>query len=119
MATQRRARQAPQYQDFFFNIQRALGRSMTFSIAYSGSVGRYLPGAGVAGPFTDQILVQYLALASDLNDAFPAGGGSVTAAQSGPYKGTSFALPFLGFTSTFGQSLEALSAVQQHQRSLA
>ena len=47
--------QAPQYQDFFLNIQHSFGPNMTLSVAYSGSAGRYLPGAGVAGPFTNQI----------------------------------------------------------------
>ena len=56
--------QAPQYQDFFLNIQRSFGSNMTLSIAYSGSVGRYLPGAGVAGQFTNQIPVKYLPLGS-------------------------------------------------------
>jgi hypothetical protein len=97
--------QAPQYQDFFFNIQRSLGRNTTLSVSYSGSVGRYLPGAAVAGPFTDQIPLQYLPLGADLNDAFPAGGGSVTATQAGPFKGTTFAPPFPGFSGTLAQSL--------------
>ena len=97
--------QAPQYQDFFFNIQRSLGRNTTLSVAYSGSVGRYLPGAGVAGPFTDQIPLQYLPLGADLNDAFPAGGGSVTATQAGPFKGMTFAPPFPGFSGTLATAL--------------
>jgi hypothetical protein len=55
---------APQYQDWTLNIQRALSQNMTLSVAYSGSVGHHMPGAAVAGPFTNQIPAQYLPLGS-------------------------------------------------------
>ena len=36
--------QAPQYQDFFLNVQHSFGSNTTLSLAYSGSVGRYQIG---------------------------------------------------------------------------
>ena len=92
--------QAPQYQDFFFNIQRALGRSMTLSVAYSGSVGRYLPGAAVAGPYTDQIPLQYLPLGSLLTQTL-----SSTTIASAQALGFTVVSPFPGFTGTIAQAL--------------
>ena len=93
--------QAPQYQDFFFNIQRAIGSNMTFSIAYSGSVGRYLPGAGVAGPFTDQIPLKYLPLGPLLTQTL-----SPATIASAAALGFAVAVPFPNFTGTVGQALK-------------
>jgi Carboxypeptidase regulatory-like domain/TonB dependent receptor len=50
------------YQDWSLNVQHSFTPNMTFSIAYAGSGGHHLPGAGVAGPLTNQIPVQYLPL---------------------------------------------------------
>jgi hypothetical protein len=93
--------QAPQYQDFFFNVQHSFGRNTTLSVAYSGSVGRYLPGAGVAGPFTDQIPVQYLPLGSLLTQTL-----STTTIASAKALGFTVVSPFPGFTGTIGQALK-------------
>ena len=93
--------QAPQYQDFFLNIQRAFGANMTLSVAYSGSVGRYLPGAGVAGPFTNQIPVKYLPLGSLLTSTLSASTIASAAALGFPV-----AAPFANFTGTIGQALK-------------
>jgi Carboxypeptidase regulatory-like domain/TonB dependent receptor len=96
-----RGAQAPQYQDFFFNIQHSFGRNTTLSVAYSGSVGRYLPGAGVAGQFTDQIPVQYLPLTSLLTQTL-----STTTIASAKNLGITVVSPFPGFTGTIGQALK-------------
>ena len=93
--------QAPQYQDFFLNIQRSFGANMTLSVAYSGSVGRYLPGAGVAGPFTNQIPVKYLPLGSLLTSTL-----SASTIASAAALGFTVAAPFPNFTGTIGQALK-------------
>jgi hypothetical protein len=93
--------QAPQYQDFFFNIQHSFGQNTTLSVAYSGSVGRYLPGAAVAGPYTDQIPLQYLPLGSLLTTTLST--SSIASAQA---LGFTVVSPFPGFTGTIGQALK-------------
>ncbi|HXE09324.1 MAG TPA: TonB-dependent receptor [Acidobacteriaceae bacterium] len=93
--------QAPQYQNFFLNIQRAFGANTTLSVAYSGSVGRYLPGAAVNGPFTNQIPLQYLPLGSLLTQTLSS--STITAAKA---LGFTVAAPFPNFTGTVGQSLK-------------
>jgi hypothetical protein len=96
-----RGGQAPQYQDFFLNVQHAFGPNMTLSIAYSGSVGRYLPGAGVAGAFTDQIPAQYLPLGSLLTQTL-----SPATIASAAALGFTVPTPFPNFTGTVGQALK-------------
>jgi hypothetical protein len=93
--------QAPQYQDFFFNIQHSFGQNTTLSVAYSGSVGRYLPGAGVAGPYTNQIPLQYLPLGSLLTTTLSS--ASIASSQA---LGFTVVSPFPGFTGTIGQALK-------------
>jgi hypothetical protein len=101
--------QAPQYQDWSLNIQHAFTSNMTLSVAYSASVGHHLPNAGVAGPFTDQIPVQYLPLGSLLTTSLSA--ASLAQAQavltplglSIPW--ASAGVPFPFFTGTIGQAL--------------
>jgi hypothetical protein len=93
--------QPPQYQDFFLNIQRAFGPNMTFSIAYSGSVGRYLPGAGVAGPYTNQIPTKYLPLGSLLTQTLSSSTIAAAAAL-----GFTVNTPFPNFTGTVAQALK-------------
>jgi hypothetical protein len=95
-----RGGQPPQYQDFFLNVQRAFGPKMTLSVAYSGSVGRHLPGAGVAGPFTDQIPLKYLPLGSLLTQTL-----SSSTIASAAALGFTVAAPFPNFTGTIGQAL--------------
>jgi hypothetical protein len=98
-----RGGQPPQYQDFFLNVQRAFGPKTTFSIAYSGSVGRHLPGAAVNGPFTDQIPLKYLPLGALLTA--PLNSTNITAAAA---LGFTVAAPFPNFssTATIGQALK-------------
>ncbi|HEX9201147.1 MAG TPA: TonB-dependent receptor [Acidobacteriaceae bacterium] len=96
-----RGAQAPQYQDFFLNVQRSFGPNTTLSIAYSGSVGRYLPGAAVAGQFTNQIPVKYLPLGSILTQTL-----SASSIASAAALGFTVAAPFSNFTGTVGQALK-------------
>ncbi len=93
--------QAPQYQDWTLNIQHAFSPNMTLSVAYSGSVGRHLPGAAVAGPFTNQIPLQYLPLGSLLTTTL-----SSTSQASAAALGFIVPTPFPGFTGTIGQALK-------------
>ena len=93
--------QAPQYQDFYFNVQRSFGGNTTLSAAYSGSVGRYLPGAGVTGPFTDQIPLKYLPLGSLLTQTL-----TPTTVAAAAALGVTVATPFPNFTGTIGQALK-------------
>ena len=92
--------QAPQYQDFSFNIQQAFSPNMTLSVAYSGSVGRHLPGAAVAGQFTNQIPLQYLPLGSLLTSTF-----SSSTVASAAALGFTVPTPFPGFIGQIGQAL--------------
>jgi len=92
---------APQYQNWLLNIQHSFTPNMTLSVAYSASVGRHLPGAGVAGPFTDQIPLQYLPLKSLLTATLT----PATAAQAQAL-GFTVATPFPNFTGTIGQALK-------------
>jgi hypothetical protein len=91
----------PQYQDFSLNVQHAFSTNMTLSVAYSGSVGRYLPGASVAGQFTNQIPLQYLPLRALLTTQYSAASVAQAAAL-----GFAVPLPFPNFTGTIGQALK-------------
>ena len=91
----------PQYQDFSLNVQHAFSTDMTLSVAYSGSVGRYLPGASVFGQFTNQIPVQYLPLGSLLTSTYNTANVNAAAAL-----GFQVPLPFPNFTGTIGQALK-------------
>ena len=73
---------------------------MMLSVAYSGSAGHWLPGAGVAGPFTNQIPTRYLPLGSLLTQTLSA----TTLAQAQAIF-PNVAIPFPNFTGTIGQAL--------------
>jgi len=92
--------QPPQYQNFFLNVQHSI-RDNVISVAYSGSVGRYLPGAGIANQYTNQIPVQYLSLGSLLTQTL----NSTTQAQAAAL-GVTVTTPFPNFTGTVGQALK-------------
>ncbi len=92
--------QAPQYQDFSFNIQQAFSPNMTLSVAYSGSVGRHLPGAAVSGQFTNQVPLQYLPLGGLLTTTY-----SSTSVASAAALGFTVPLPFPGYIGQIGQAL--------------
>jgi hypothetical protein len=100
-ADRQRDGQPPQYQNFFLNVQHSFGNYTTFGIAYSGSVARYLPGAGIANQYTNQIPLQYLPLGSLLTQTLNA----TTQAQAAAL-GFTVPTPFPNFTGTVGQALK-------------
>ena len=91
---------APYYEDWSINIQRSLTRNLLASVAYSASAGHWLPGAAVAGPFTNQIPVQYLPLQGLLNSTLSA---TTLAQVQAVFPG--FKTPFPNFTGTVAQAL--------------
>jgi hypothetical protein len=92
---------APYYEDWSFNIQHSFTPNLVFSVAYSASAGHWLPGAGVAGPFTNQIPAQYLPLGSLLTQTLSASTQASAAAL-----GFAVPTPFPNFTGTIGQALK-------------
>jgi hypothetical protein len=100
--------QAPQYQDWAFNIQHSFSSNMTLSAAYSASVGHHLPGAGVAGPMTDQVPTQYLPLGALLTTTLVNNSGVLSAPTlaSVQAKVPGFALPYANFVGTVAQALK-------------
>jgi hypothetical protein len=92
---------APYYEDWSFNIQHSFTPNLMLSVSYSASAGHWLPGAGVAGPFTNQIPVQYLPLGSLLTQTLSAS----TQAQAAAL-GFAVPTPFPNFTGTIGQALK-------------
>jgi Carboxypeptidase regulatory-like domain/TonB dependent receptor len=92
---------APYYEDWSFNIQHSFTPDLVFSVAYSASAGHWLPGAGVAGPFTNQIPVKYLPLGSLLTTTLSA--ASLAQAQA---LFPNIGIPFPNFTGTIGQALK-------------
>jgi hypothetical protein len=91
---------APYYEDWNLNVQRSLTKNLMLSVSYSASAGHWLPGAGVAGPFTNQIPVQYLPLQGTLSSTLsPATLATVQALFP------SFNTPFPNFTGTVAQAL--------------
>ena len=92
---------APYYEDWSLNIQHSFTPDLVLSVAYSASAGHWLPGAGVAGPFTNQIPVQYLPLGALLTTTLSA--ASLAQAQA---LFPNIAVPFPNFTGTIGQALK-------------
>jgi hypothetical protein len=92
---------APYYEDWSFNVQRALTQNMMLSVAYSASAGHWLPGAGVAGTFTNQIPVMYLPLQGTLSSTLNA--ASLAKVQA---LFPNFNTPFPNFTGTVVQALK-------------
>jgi hypothetical protein len=92
---------APYYENWSFNIQHSFTPDLVLSVAYSASAGHWLPGAGVAGPFTNQIPTRYLPLGSLLTQTLtPA---TVAQAQA---MFPNIGIPFPNFTGTIGQALK-------------
>jgi hypothetical protein len=90
----------PYYENWSFGVQRSLTPNMILSATYAGSEGHFLPGAGVAGPFTNQTPLQYLALGSLLTStATPT---TIAAAQK-IFPGVG--LPFPNFVGVISQML--------------
>jgi len=92
---------APYYEDWSFNIQHSFTPNLVLSVAYSASDGHWLPGAAVAGPYTNQIPAQYLPLGSLLTQTLSA----TTLAQAQALFPNA-AIPFPNFTGTIGQALK-------------
>ncbi len=92
---------APYYENWNFNIQQSITPSLVLSVAYSGSAGHFLPGAGNAGPMTNQIPLQYLSLGPLLGQTLtPATLAQAQAAFP------NIGIPFPNFTGTIGQALK-------------
>ena len=92
---------APYYEDWSFNVQHSFTPNLVLTVAYSASAGHFLPGAGVAGPFTNQIPTQYLPLGSLLTQTLtPATLAQAQALFPG------IGVPFPNFTGTIGQALK-------------
>jgi Carboxypeptidase regulatory-like domain/TonB dependent receptor len=92
---------APYYEDWSFNIQHSFTPNLVLSVAYSASAGHWLPGAAVAGPFTNQIPTQYLPLGSLLTQTL-----SPTTLAQAQLLFPNITTPFPNFTGTIGQSLK-------------
>ena len=92
---------APYYEDWSFNIQHSFTPNLLLSVAYSASAGHWLPGAAVAGPFTNQIPTVYLPLGPLLTQTLTA----TTLAQAQAIF-PNVAIPFPNFTGTIGQALK-------------
>jgi hypothetical protein len=91
--------QPPRYQNWNLSIQRSLTPSMVLTVAYVGSNGKQLAGAG-HGLWSNQLDPKYLVLGNLLNaTATPA---NVTAAQA-ILPGV--ALPYANFSGTIAQML--------------
>ncbi len=91
----------PYYENWGFNIQHSFTSNVVLTVAYSASAGHFLPGAGVAGPFTNQIPTRYLPLGSLLTQTLSA----TTLAQAQALF-PNIAIPFPNFTGTIGQALK-------------
>ena len=91
----------PYYENWNFGVQRALTGTMTLGVAYTASIGKFLPGPenGSGSPLNTTPL-QYLALGPLLTaTANAANIASANAITPG------IALPFSNFTGTIGQML--------------
>jgi len=91
----------PYYENWNLNVQHSITPSLTLSVAYSGSSGHFLPGAGNLGPMTNQIPLQYITLG-------PLLGQTVTAATLAQAQALfpNIAIPFPNFTGTIAQTLK-------------
>jgi hypothetical protein len=91
----------PYYENWNLNLQRSLSPAMSLSVAYSGSSGHFLPGAGNLGPMTNQIPLQYIVLGPLLGQTL----SSTTLAQAQAVF-PNVAIPFPNFTGTIAQALK-------------
>jgi hypothetical protein len=100
----------PNYQDFSLNIQHSFTPNMVLSVAYSGSVGHHLAGAGVAGPLTNQIPVQYLPLqallTTTLSPASLASAQAILTPLGIKIPWAAAGVPFPNFVGQIGQALK-------------
>jgi hypothetical protein len=89
----------PRYQNWNFSLQHALSSSLTLTVGYAGSNGKFLRGGG-RGIWSGEIHPQYLALGNLLTSQVNA----TTLAQARAIV-PSVALPFPNFRGTFAQML--------------
>jgi hypothetical protein len=92
---------APYYENWHLNVQHSLTQNMMLSLSYSASAGHWLPGAGVAGPMTNQIPTKYLPLQGTLSSTLNAASLATVQAMF-----PSFNTPFPNFTGTVAQALK-------------
>ncbi len=90
----------PYYLNWSFGVQHSLTPSLTLGLSYTASSGHFLPGAGNAGPNTNQIPLKYLALGSLLTST----ANATTIAQARAVF-PEVALPFSNFVGTISQML--------------
>ncbi len=90
----------PYYENWNFSIQRSITQHMTLTVAYSASLGKFLPGAGPGGEAVNLAPLKYLALKSLLTTTAT----STTIAQA-QATFPEIALPFPNFVGTIGQML--------------
>ncbi len=91
----------PYYENWNLNVQHSITPGLTLSVAYSGSSGHFLPGAGNLGPMTNQIPLQYITLGPLLGQTLSA----ATLAQAQAVF-PNIANPFPNFTGTIAQALK-------------
>src|SRR5438445_11767898 len=82
-------------------IRCSLTPELALSVAYSGTSSHFLPGPGNAGPMTNQIPLQYIALGSLLGQTL----SPATLAQAQAVF-PNIAIPFPNFTGTIAQALK-------------
>jgi len=92
---------APYYEDWHINVQHSITQNLMLSVSYSASAGHWLPGAAVAGPFTNQIPVTYLPLQGTLSSTLNATSLATVQAMF-----PSFKTPFPNFSGTVAQALK-------------
>jgi hypothetical protein len=92
---------APYYENWNLSVQHSFASNLTLTVAYSASGGHFLPGAGNAGPMTNQIPLQYITLGPLLGQTLSA----ATLAQAQAVF-PNIAIPFPNFTGTIAQALK-------------
>ncbi len=91
----------PYYENWNFGIQRSISQNMTVGVAYTASLGKYLPGPGNGGGAPiNAIPLQFLALGSLLTAT--ANTANIASAQA---RFPGIGLPFPNFVGTVGQML--------------
>ena len=90
----------PYYENWSFSVQRSLTNSLVATFAYTASAGHFLPGAGNASQFTNQIPSKYLPLGSLLTATYTPASLALAQAQF-----PEVALPYPNFTGTISSLL--------------
>ena len=103
----------PYYENWNLNIQHSITPSLTLSVAYSGSSGHFLPGAGNLGPMTNQIPLQYITLGPLLGQTL-----SADDAGAGPGRLPQHRHPLPEFHGDDRPGAEAVPAIQRHRQSV-